>query len=497
MNEEVYLTPEERLQEISDNLISGIIHRDEKSLERRRYLYGQLPCKVFRDENYVLYKVLYTFKDKGITPDEEFLKMYLLRNVKMLKESSDYIDLSAYADQDESKFVGYITAVINQYLRLSGMNFTQSMDEFKLAIEKYKVEYSGIEMNKAYSQARLMLYDEVQIGRRLYQGYEDSMAYIKSVSACIDSILNDNVGEGFIDSRTEGVVDNNKHKPELISDFDLIDELNEALGGIYTSLLYNIIAPTKGGKSKFTARLVHTAMVKYGVNCSVWAFEGGHEAWWAQLRAIHFEYLYIRNANTASDRVAPLSQDDILLGKYPSEAIRSLEEASRLDLFTNPNYGVVNIISRPFMVETFIDDIDTSVKINNSRLVLIDYLQLIESEMKGAKNNEVVKLAYKKALKYVSDANVALVTPAQFTQEFIKQMAVSKGGTPETRTSGGESSEVIRASDINIALYASLDDLQRNLMQVMSMPSRLSKVFPSFEIYADLCSCVFSSIKED
>lgn len=495
MAEEVYMTPEENLAELSDLLISNIVGSDEDSKTKRRYLFGQLPVRAFRDENYVIYHTLSQYKDKGVTPDFDFLKMYLLRNVKFLRESSSYIDLTAYADEDVDPCVGYVGAVCKQHTRLVGME-KHSLDEFKLQVEKYKTEYSAIEMNKAYSQARSILYDGLTIGRRLYQGFEDSITYIKRTAADIENMLDNSFGEGFIDSSTEAIVDKTETKPEMICNFDMIDELNEYLGGIYTGLLYNVVAPTKGGKSKFTARLAHTAVVQYGNNISVWAFEGGYEAWWAQLRAIHYEWLYIRNASS-NEKVAPLSQGDILLGNYPSEAIRSLEEASRIDLFTNPNYGVINMINRPFEVESFIEEIDTSVKINGSKMVLVDYLQLINSSVRGKSGTEIIKEAYKKALQYTKDRNVAFITPAQFKQEFIKEMSSFKGGgNPETRTAGGESSEVIRASDINIALYASLDDLARKDMTIMSIPSRLAINYPAFKIYADLCSCVFSSYSE-
>lgn len=499
MSDETLLTPEERLQELSDAILSSVVNGDAESKERRQYLFGQLPTRAFRDENYILYKILFGFKDRGITPDASFLKMYLMRNTKIFTESSQFIDLSAYSDMDENPYVGYISAVINQYTRLAGMG-VQPMEEFKLTIEKYRIEYSAVEMDKVYSQSRLMLHDGVRVGKRYYQGFDDSYAYIKRCASDIENLLDNSLGDGFIDSETEAIIDNEQRKLEKIGDFDLIDELNskDSLGGIYSSLLYNVIAPTKGGKSKFTSRMVHTAVVKYGTNCSVWAIEGGYEAWWAQLRAIHFEYLYIRNASSTGEKIMPLSQDDILKGNYPNESVKSLEEASRIDLFTNPNYGKINMINRPFYVETFIEEIDTSVKINNSRLVLLDYLQLISSSDKGKKTNEIIKEAYKKSLRYCKDRNVAIVTPAQFTQEFIKEMGHSKDGkAPETRTSGGESSEVIRSSDINIALYASLDDLHNRSMTIMSIPSRLSAAFPAFEIYADLCSCVFSSISDD
>ena len=143
MSDETLLTPEERLQELSDILLSNIVCSDDQSKEKRQYLFGQLPVRAFRDENYILYKIMFSFKDKGITPDTAFLKMYLMRHTKIFTDSSQFIDLSAYSDVDENPYVGYISAVINQHTRLEGME-KQGVDDFKLTIEKYKVYMSSL-----------------------------------------------------------------------------------------------------------------------------------------------------------------------------------------------------------------------------------------------------------------------------------------------------------------------------------------------------------------
>lgn len=484
------LTADERLAELGDKLLADVLCSDEVSLSRRRRLFGNLPTKAFRNENFVIYSVLHAFADKRITPDEDFMKLYLMRNTKFFIDNRSRLDMEG-DDVDE-----YIVGVLKQFIRLSGAEKSKSDDEFILNIEKYKSEYSAIEMSNSYTVAREILYDGVQIGRRYYQGFEDSIAYVKKVGADIENVINTSVGDGFVDSRQEGIRDDDKAKTEKISDFDLIDELNEYLGGVYTGLLYNVVAPTKGGKSKFTTRIVHTALVKYGTNVSVWAVEGGYKAWWAQLRAVHFEYMYVRNASEG-ERVAPLTQGQILKGDYPSEQLRQLEEASRIDLFTNPNYGVLNMIDRPFAIENYAEDIDTSIKLNHSKMLLIDYPQLIEGGDSRRSLPDMVKEVYKRLLRVAGGMNVAVMCPAQYTQDFIKQMSTFKGeGTPETRTSGGESSEVIRSADINIALYASLDDLARKEMSVLSMPSRMVQSFPSFRMYADLSCSLFASFEE-
>lgn len=497
MADETYRTPEEQLSFFSDLLLQSIIKTDSISKQNRSYIFGSLPPLVFRDVNFVIYSLLYNFKDKGIVPDSAFIQLWLMRNTKFLQENRGRLDIKAYSDLDEDEFVAYTVAVIKQYRRLQGLEVL-SNEEFLLTIEKYKNEYSAYEINRAYSEAKIILYDGLYVGSRFYQGFQDSTAYVKKISAEVEAVLDHTKGIGFIDSSVAGIVDDESSvTPEKIGDFGYIHELNKHLGGIFTSIFYSIMAPTKGGKSKFCARLIHTIVVKYGVNVSVWAHEGGHKAWWAQLRAIHFDYLYI-DGKPETERVAPLSQQQILFGNYPTDELRQLEVASRLDLFSNPDYGNISMIDRPFKVETFIEDIETSVQLNGSKAVLIDYLQLIGWDTSGLTKTQAVGRAYQLFLSYCNKRNIAGISPSQFTQSFMDEMASSKDGQMhEVRTAGGESSETTRTPDINIALYATIEDIMHRQMTIMSAPSRLASPYPDIQIYADLCSCVFSSLQPE
>ncbi len=497
MAEEVILTPEERIRDLAGNLVRGMMGSDATSISNRRYLFSQLKPQVFKDEHYIIITVFYAFKDRNITPDEEFMKMHLMRNLKLFNNSKEYIDLTAYADLAEDPVEGYIAAVLKEFVRLRGIEDTIYPDEYNLLIEKYKDEYCNFEIGKALSQAKMILYDGVQIGSKFFQGYLDAVAYVKKREAVIDSMLDQTKGAGFIDSRADGVRDTDEKEAEKIGDFGLIHELNHHLGGIWTPLFYNIMGATKGGKSKFMTALIHNIMVEYGVNVSVWAVEGGYKMFWAQLRACHYEWLYNRNKDQ-SERVASLSQRDIMFKNYPSEEIRALEEASRIDLFTNPNYGVANMIDRPFRLETFIDDVETSVQLNNSKMIAFDYLQMIVSDVYGKSDTQAVSTAYQLVLSYIKSRNIAAMSPAQFTQEFMDAMANSKdSGGKETRIAGAKSSEVVRTPDINIALYASIEDLQRGVMDILSIPSRMCEPFPVVHLNTDLRGCVFASAEPE
>lgn len=411
MENEVYLTPEERLSQLGDKILASVIRADSKSKQNRHTLFGCLEPKVFKDENHILYKVLYNFKDRGIVPDEGFLRLYLMRNERVILDAWEYIDINAYKDLDDSPAVGYTMAVLKQYNRLLTLP-ALDFDEFNLTLEKYKLEFMCATMGDAYGKARAILYDGMKFGKETKMGYTDSVAYVKKVIADVEAVTDKTAGAGFVDASVAGLRDDDTAKPDYIGNFGLLTELNKHLGGIYSSYFYSILAPTKGGKSKFTTRMMHNIAVENGTPVVVWAHEGGYVAWLAQLRAIHFDWLYNRNEPDITKHKLGVTQDTILKNNYPSEAIRQLEEASRIDLFSNPAYGNIHMIDRPFKLETFIDDIETAVQLNGARAVLVDYLQLISSDRAGLSKPQVLGSAYQKLLAYAKKRNVAVISPA-------------------------------------------------------------------------------------
>jgi hypothetical protein len=183
-----------------------------------------------------------------------------------------------------------------------------------------------------------------------------------------------------------------------------------------------------------------------------------------------------------------------LFDKFPDPSLKDLENVSALDLTTNGEYGNINFIDRPFNVETFIQDIDVSVKKNNSRAIIIDYLQLIKSEGRLSERECVAK-AYPLLLDYCRKNNITVFTPAQYKQDVVEKLSSSDDtSNVEMRVSGGVSAEVIRTPDISIALWASTEDLRNNRMKILSLPSRFGKAFPQIDVYHDLGVCLFSSL---
>lgn len=494
-DEDSLYSPDERLRVLSDNIIACCLDPN-KSIYN--YAIDKLTVvsnpRLFRDENYILFSVLYAYRGKlkKINIDEEFLKLFLNRNRDLITRSKAFIDINAYGEIDGSPELGYISGVLKHFTRLLGFEDI-TVREFETNFEKYLIEFKAIEAAKTYEKAEIILKEGITLGRRFYFGFEDSQNYVKRQLSEIEGLVDMKAGTGYVTQSELLMNEKDTGKtPIKIADFGRLTELNAHLGGIYTSMFYQILAPAKAGKTKLCSRICHTASVIYGTNVTVWAQEGGMEAWSAQQRAIHFDYLYNTGVDITEKKFG-ISQNVILMDKFPSDELKQLELSSKIDLASNKNYGSVDYIDRPFEVETFIEDIDASVRDNGSQLVIIDYLQLIGTAT-GKPERERIAEAYQKLLNYVKKANVAVLTPGQYKQVVLTALASSSDtSNVDMRASGGGSAETIRTPDYNIAMWASTQDLMNNVVKFLSMPCRMNAAFPEVKAHMDLAVCQFIS----
>ena len=484
---------EDLLTDLSENLISTALANSD----RRRDLFRQANPKIFRDEAYIIYKVLYHFKERELNFDKEFLSLYLTNNRNVIGESKQYIDIFSYGDIDGDNIPAYTKGVLDYYDRITQLKVLTE-EEFNISFEKYKVEFQRIEYQKILSNTDLILNDQLRVRRKVYSGFEDSVEYNKKAVAELNGLIDMNNGKGFRSAEEVYSDAQEVEDGEIVADFHKVDELNDWYGGVYSKMMYVVLAPPKAGKSKFCTRVAHQALTKYHKNVTVWAVEGGSEAWLAQLRAIHFDSMYNSEADLM-DRKFGVDQYKIFtksLGKENPE-LAALEQSSYTDLVSNPSFGKVAFIDRPFEVETFLEEIDTSVKANNSSLLVIDYLQLIGSRSSQKSERERIADAFPRLLRYIKDNNLAAILPAQYSQEAVKDMLKSDDVSKmDTRVMGGGSSEIVRTTDFLIPLFATTEDIANNRVSILPTTTRFAGVTNKVELYVDGASCLFSSIKE-
>lgn len=491
INTQELLTPEEKLRIFSDKLLASIIQKSELCRKNKNHIFGSFEPSMFRDENYLIYSIVFKFRDLGVTLDSEFLEIFLTNNEKMLDSANGrYINLKAFATSEEDEKLSYIGATIKQYVRLQNMPVLDE-GEFKLLCEKYKMVWLGIEASKIYSKGEQILLNGVKEGRKYLSGYEDSKSYVNREFSRLEGISSRDSGSGFISMRDYSEEEDTK-KIERIAYWG-IRELDEHFGGIYTSNFISILAPPKNGKTKLTAQLVHNALME-GTSVVAWVIEGNYKEFNAQLRAKHFDYTYNKDVVDMKKRVVGINVKDIKENNIASERLKQLEAVSKEDLFSNPKYGELTYIDKPCNVETFIDEIDTAVQSSNAKMVAIDYLQLIGSCTNMSETERVAE-AYISLLRYCKEKNLTVISPAQYKQEVVADLAKSDGNS-EMRVSGGKSGEVVKTPDINIALWATAEDIIRHKMSILSIPSRNAEPFPKFDIAHDLGVCNFMSIAE-
>ena len=492
---------EDRFRHYADKVLGAVLHDGKDFADRRKWLFGQITPDLFNGENFLIYTALYRKREDLLNLGDEYLRMYLRDNLGILKKAGAKLDLNTYDSIDGSQELGYIEGTIKHWSYLTSLaQITE--DEFHRSHETYVLYYKNLELARTYSNGMEILQEGLKSSGKdgMQAGSSDSVDYIRRRIATVEGATERNQGTGFISLKDFIENPEDTVKPYKVSDYHKITELNDHYGGIMSGQLLTFVGPSKGGKSKISARAVHTAITKYGLNVSVWPVEGGNNLFSAQIRAIHFDEYYNDPTRVSrSDMRFGVDQETIAYDKWKDkfnnpEEMKAMELQSATDLVNNVKYGKIDMIDRDFNVDTFMDEIDTSVQGNGSSLVMIDYVQIIGNGTKGSKR-EAIAEAYPKLAVYSKKNNIAIISPAQYSQTAVKDMG-GKGEAFDIRTAIGESAEIMRSSDVVISMYATVEELGNNRLRFQSIPSRYAQPFEEFSVNIDLGRCLFSTIEE-
>ena len=133
---------------------------------------------------------------------------------------------------------------------------------------------------------------------------------------------------------------------------------------------------------------------------------------------------------------------------------------------------------------------------NEIKLICVDYLQLVQGSGNASKQERVAE-AYQKMLQYLKANKIAGIFPGQLKQSAtgsLSKMDAADFVNTELRDAAGESYEVIKTPDVNLALYANVEELKQGRMRILSIPSRNHKQFDPIELNCQLGSCTFSDV---
>ena len=468
----------ERLEQLSDTLIAVAL----KDKAQRMHLMTEFSPELFKNENFLIYKVMSNFREQHLVPDAEFLNIYLHNNLSVILDEPN-IDKNLFASSDGEIADEVIASTIDKLEDLKGYDITEEViDLLPNNKQTFKEIYKTQTIDQLIEEMTIILKDGLKVGRKTLHGPQDANDYYSKGMERVNSLVS--TGEQEIYDYNEIELGSTEDRPQNIGSFGDLERLNEQFGGgIFTGMFYSVMAPTKGGKSKFCFRTAHNVWVLHGNNIAFWPAEGGRKKCKAELRAIHFVYYWetLRGQDLGGKTI---DASNILFGNYESEELKEMEHESNADLENNPNYGTLTIIEKQLRNDSYMLTLEMIVEKHQPSMFFVDYLQLIEGAHTGPlatiSKSERIGTAYQATLSFIKRKNIAFMTPAQMKQESIKEL--SKGQESDTRVMGGETSEIIRTPDFNIALYATPEDIENGTMTLKSIPSREAKPFSDYEI---------------
>lgn len=501
--------PSPKTENIHDELemVSPSLEIDEEK-KLRNIVFKSLDARMLREEAYLLYRVVAAKRRGDFTPSKNFIVTHYRRNSKELREANNanYITLDRYGSEDGSVGDTYLRALEDFYDDVADQQGVLDTEgKLYSALEEFRELYLKASALDALAQTAKILSDEgarVKGVRGVAQGFEDASNFVRKSLTDMELLTDDTTAaERYISlADFAKTMDDEADSARTIKlgDFGDVDELNQHYGGLYTGNLMTVLAPPKSGKSKFTNRLTYNVLMQ-GHNVSALIIEGGADQFVAQLRAIHFAEWLKREKPEFAGKYTGVNQDVILNNKWDENPylaqFKQWERLSFQDLIVNPKYGSLSLIQGTVTVENFLQTIEESVRINDSQMVYCDYLQMIFPQDASVPQHQALTRVYKDAADFAHNNNVLFLSPAQMNQSSVKDSL--KNPEIDLRTSGAGSAEVIRSSEILLALVSDTETIKSGHLKVIGLPSRFAQPLSAFMMYSDLETCYFSSDYSD
>lgn len=478
---------------VKNLIFAGMYKSSQEGMEIRRqeYLKTFSDPKVFEDEYYVLAVLVKDFPKLKLS--KNFVENFLKTNRPILEKSAN-INMQKFkmANEDEP-FAEFVSSCKALHDDLQKMNIDNA--DFMEALEVYKMNYLNERSLTVLEESAQILAEGIRKQGKEKVGYDDMRAHLKAGFKTLDELMEKKERKGVITYGINDMDDAEREKEavKLISPYG-IEELDKHTGGIWEGEMISLLAPAKGGKSRMSTFMLHNAVIN-GTNILMWSIENGYKGWEALIRARHFEYFYNQHINDTKQHLG-VNDDQIRKGALAPN-VKEIELASWTDLKSNHTYGKITSLDEDFDIDTFIEVIDNAVKMNDIKLICVDYLQLVQGSGRASKQERVAE-AYQKMLQYLKANKIAGIFPGQLKQTAtgsLSKMDAADIVNTELRDAAGESYEVIKTPDVNLALYANVEELKQGRMRILSIPSRNHKQFDPIELNCNLGSCTFTSVK--
>lgn len=461
---------------------------DKKERQKLKSVYltwfmMNFPKTEFSRENLLFWHMCGVAASIGVIVTEKYIRTYIQTDLKefIFKEKlhvkgTDGLQFNSVSDQDN---IVRITAnrLMDEFYRLSNIE-QEDVEDFKVDIKLW--------MNLKKS-ARL---EEI-----LTTSFET-----------LDNLKNKRIGaddslELLIGSATEIKLTYDESKLEDLEDEDSIREdiefvcdsgipfLDNDTGGIFETQMFGIEAGEGAGKSRFVRGTYgYRALTVYKINVLDIILEQSKDEGRNMYLARH---IFETRGIFISDSMIRTKKDDF--GNDITPEVQEIIDVADYDLFKSGKYGKLVLEDEMIYLETFIERFKLLDRTKGPfKLLIVDYLTLIEQERTGKfhrlEEHQVYKYAYKWFKRYIRKAKKAAIVINQVNGS--ESASLSSGKSAGQSKAAGTKEARNTPDRVDVISYTPLMK-EKGLRKIEPVKGRSSRGVGSAILKTELGQCYF------
>lgn len=417
----------------------------------------QFPKTEFTRENKLFWHIVGYASSIGVNITEDLIKVYCQTDLKefVLKEKlhTTGSDKLKFDDVSQVDTIVRIASdnLLDEFYRLSAIEH-DDLDSFIIDIKLWMTMNKSKRLETILSTGFEMM-DNLKKNK---VGTDDSLDYVMTAGNELKMIYDEDALEDLAD--TESFSDEHI---KFVTDSG-IPGIDGDSGGLYETQMLGLEAGEGEGKSRFSrGTYAYRAATIYKQNVLDFMLEQDKSEVEAMYIARH---IYQLREVLITDKMILTHKD--LNGDPLSEEMLQIIEVARFDLFRSGNYGKIHIVADMLYLETFIERIKMlDMAKGPFKLILIDYLTLIEQENTDKyhvlQEHQVYKKAYKWFKRYLRKYRKAGIAINQLKAEESNNVSSGKSAG---KSAGSGSSESRKTPD-RVDVLSSTDLMKRKQMR--------------------------------
>jgi len=480
-----------------DELFKYVIPREDVDLDvlgNMRAFLTDVPVNIFKDEYYILYKVISLGLEYKMVVTLDHLEQIVLSNLDdLLKDDK----VTLYKDGEESYTENERANLIQQYVSST----YQMLEEYDIEDEspkralRFNVKLFVTEWAKEEYAKGLVAQDNIvregkKYNGKLYKGVQDAYAYAQKKYELIRSLVEGDVERlsDVIDTSEDTVEDIERKMKE--DTYEVVASTGVDMWDKHYPLSIGELIVIQGGsgagKSRQGVNICHNAVTEFKKNTLILSLEQKASRIWPMFVAKHTTRIGESESEWVTDK-------EYIQG-HLDEHQKVVMNMAVDDLLTNEDYGKIRIEGVNLKAEdvrSYLDKVwDDGFHFD---VVMLDYIGILDTSG-GARYEQLTEVVnqFKAECKTFKGQGFLGVLPNQLTNK--AEEALAKGDYDLSGTGGSETSYLKRGADYVYTIEQTEEMEKVNKMRWLVEKVRLGDVAVSkIDVLAYQGQCLYLS----